>query len=101
MTIVKLNYGITLNTGNFCNFRPEIELTVDTDKDIEEQIENGVQAIQAIQPKLSEEMERILETEGLTGYESILVKHGESIKNLTSKVKNLEQMVVDSPPTLV
>lgn len=101
MRTATLRYGMTLNTGNFNNFKPEIEITVDLEGDIDEQIAQGVQAIHAIQPKLSEEMERILETEGLTGYESMLVQHGASIKNLVSKVKTIEKIIVDNQQTVV
>ena len=91
MSLVKLNYGMTLNVGNYSNFKPELELTIDTDKDVQEQINAGVEAIRAIHPALEDEMARILETEGLSGYESVLVKNAQALKKLTERVKILEK----------
>ena len=92
MSLVRLSYGMTLNTGQFNNFKPDIELTIDTDKDIDEQIQAGRAAINRLAPALSEEMVNILETEGLTGYESLLIKQAAEIKNLKERLRGLEKV---------
>ena len=91
MTIVKLGYDMTLNVGNFSNFKPSIELTIDTDGDVAEQIEAGREAIRLAQPVVSEELERILDIEDVKDYESLLIKHGASIEKLDKRLKSMEK----------
>ena len=93
--IATLKYGMTLNTGNFNNFKPEVELSVDLEGDVDEQIAAGVEAIRKMQGALSEELERILESEGIQGYESLLIRNSEGINNLTSRMKIVEKILVE------
>ena len=88
---VSLRYDLTLNTGNYNNFKPSLEFVVDTDLDIEEQILAGRSAMKALRSAVSEEMESILETEGMQGWESLLVKHDNALKNIETRLGKVEK----------
>ena len=94
---VALRYDITLNTGNYNNFKPSIEFVVDTEQDIERQIEEGRNALGVLRPSVSQEMEKVLEEEGVKGWESLLVKHDRVLKGMEERINEIELSISKNP----
>ena len=94
MSEVKISMGLTVNTGNYNNFKPEISITVDTDKDVTEQINRAITASREVTAAVVSEMEFLLDKEGMKDYESSVAGIRKSFLALASRVDTLERELV-------
>ena len=90
MATVTVGMGLTVNTGNFNNFKPDVSITVDTDKDVDKQIQDAVEATRKVTAAVSEEMGIILDEEGMKEYESSMAGLKKSLGEVTQRLTALE-----------
>ena len=90
MPKVTVTLGLTLNTGNFNNFKPEIGFEVDTDKDIEEQLKACIDATRQVTQTIASEMENLLDREGMKEFESTAAGMKKSLELLERRVGKIE-----------
>jgi len=91
--IVKCGYALTVNTGNFNNFKPEVSFEIDTEKDVEAQLADAKGAIRAMLPVLSGEMENILDVEGMVEYQPLVESISKAQQEIETRLNNLETIV--------
>ena len=90
MPLVKVGIALTINTGDFNNFKPEIHFEVDTDKDIPEQIEACVEATREVTNAVVGEMENLLDREGMKEFESTVQGMKKSLSAVERRVGDME-----------
>lgn len=86
MAKIRVGYSLTLNLGNFNNFKPEIMYELDTDFDLGMQLAACRDATKKALNVVSEEMEDVLEREDVKNFET-------TVENVKKAIVALEQRI--------
>ena len=94
MSKVVVEMGLTLNQGNFNNFKPLIRYEVDTDENIDEQLEACRLATKQITTAVSDEMEQLLDREGMKNFETTTDALKKAMVVIEERITNVENSQV-------
>ena len=94
MAIIEIKQEVTLNTGNFNNYKPLVGIQIDTDKDIDVELELAIAAIKKAFTVVEDEVERQIGVTDLKNNESLSINNAKNIGILNDFVDGLEERVI-------